>query len=97
MIVSGQLYSAEELYDMGVVDILAEKGEGELAVYSYIKQAERAANSYCAMREIQDMTNQITYQELLDITRIWVEAALRLGKRDLKMMKRLVSRQTLKQ
>ena len=97
MILSGQLYSAEELYAMGVVDLLAEKGEGKLAIYSYIKQAERASNSYRAMREIQDMTNQITYQELLDITRIWVEAALRLGKRDLKMMKRLVSRQTLKQ
>jgi len=94
MILSGQLYSAEELYDMGVVDILVEKGEGESAVYSYIKQAERAANSYRAMRKIQDITNQITYQELIDITRIWVEAALRLGKRDLRMMERLVSRQT---
>jgi len=94
LILSGQLYSAEELYDLGVVDILAEKGEGELAIYSYIKQAERATNSYRAMREIQDMTNQITYLELIDITKIWVEAALRLGKRDLRMMERLVSRQT---
>lgn len=97
MILSGQLYSAEELYDMGVVDILAEKGEGELAIYKYIKQAERATNSYRAMREVQDITNQITHQELLDITRIWVDAALRLGKRDLRMMERLVSRQTARQ
>ena len=97
MIFSGQRYSAEELYDMGVVDILAEKGEGKQAVYSYIKRAERAANSYSAMREVQDMTTQITYQELMEITRIWVEAALRLRKRDLRMMEHLVSRQTAKQ
>ena len=97
MILSGQLYSAEELYEMGVVDILAEKGEGKRSVYNYIKQAERASNSYRAMREVQDVANQITHQELLDITRIWAEAALRLEKRDLRMIERLVSRQTSKQ
>lgn len=97
MILSGQLYSAEELYEMGVVDILAEKGEGELAVYDYIKRAERASNGYRALREVKDITNPVTYKELIDITTIWVDAALRLGKRDLKMMERLVSRQTLKQ
>lgn len=97
MILSGQLYSAEKLYDMGVVDILAEKGEGKDAVYNYIKQAERAPNSYRAMREIHDATNQITHKELLDITRIWAETALKLKKRDLRMMERLVYRQTSKQ
>lgn len=94
MILSGQLYSAEELYDMGVVDILAEKGKGELAVYDYIKRAERAANGYRAMRDVKDTSGRISYQELLDITSIWVDAALRLEKRDLRMMERLVSRQT---
>lgn len=93
MILSGQLYSAEELHEMGVVDILAEKGEGELAVLDYIKRADRAANGYRAMREVRDRCSTLDYQELLDITTIWVEAALRLGKRDLRMMERLVSRQ----
>lgn len=94
MILSGKLYTAEELYEAGVVDILAEKGEGELAVYQYIKNAERAANGYRAMREVKDACNDITYEELMDITNIWVNAALRLEKRDLRMMERLVARQT---
>ncbi|MEJ2407374.1 MAG: crotonase/enoyl-CoA hydratase family protein [Candidatus Thiodiazotropha sp.] len=96
MILSGQLYTAEELYELGVVDILAEKGEGELALLDYIKRAERAANGYRAMREVKDICNPVTYQELLDITTVWVEAALRLEKRDLRMMERLVSRQNSK-
>ncbi|BCO30145.1 enoyl-CoA hydratase [Thiohalobacter sp. COW1] len=96
MILSGQLYSAEELYEMGVVDILAEKGEGELAVLEYIKRADRAANGYRAMREVRDICNTLDYRELLAITTVWVEAALRLGKRDLRMMERLVSRQNAK-
>jgi DSF synthase len=96
MILSGQLYSAENLYELGVVDILAEKGEGELALLGYIKRAERADNGYRAMREVKDACNPITYQELLDITTIWVKAALRLEKRDLRMMERLVNRQNNK-
>lgn len=96
MILSGQLYTAEELYELGVVDILAERGEGELALLDYIKRAERASNGYRAMREVRDLCNPITYQELLDITTIWVESALRLEKRDLRMMERLVSRQNSK-
>ncbi|MCW9089441.1 MAG: crotonase/enoyl-CoA hydratase family protein [Gammaproteobacteria bacterium] len=96
MILGGKLYSAEELYEMGVVDILAEKGEGELALFDYIKRAERAANGYRAIREVRDACNPITYQELLDITTIWVDAALRLEKRDLRMMEHLIRRQNNK-
>lgn len=92
MILSGQLYTAEELYETGVVDILAEKGEGELAVLEYIKRAEKAANGYRAMREVRDLGNTLDYNELLRITTVWVEAALRLGTRDLRMMERLVGR-----
>lgn len=94
MILSGRLYTAEELHELGVVDILAEKGEGELALADYIRRAERAANGYRAMREVKDACNPVTYQELLEITTIWVEAALRLEDRDLRMMERLVGRQT---
>ena len=93
MILSGQLYKAEELHAMGVIDILAEKGEGELAVYQYIKNANRAANSYRAMRQVKDLCNPVTYKELADIASIWADAALNLTDKDLRMMQRLVNRQ----
>ena len=35
----------------------------------------------------------IDFPELLDIVDLWVDAALRLNPRDLKLMQRLVSRQ----
>lgn len=96
MILSGKLYSAEELFEMGVVDILAGKGEGELAVYQYIKQANRSNNTFKAMRRVKDICNEISYQELADIAEVWADAALNLTKKDLRMMHRLVSRQTSK-
>jgi DSF synthase len=93
MILSGKLYSAEELYDMGLVDVLAEDGEGESAVLDYIKRENRARNGFRAFRQARNSTNPISYEELKKSVEIWVDAAMRLEKRDLKMMERLASRQ----
>ncbi len=93
MILSGSLFSAEQLYDMGVVDILAEQGEGEVAVYRYIKSRDKAKNTFKSMRKLKDICNQISYQELADIAAVWADAALQLTAKDLRMIKRLVRRQ----
>lgn len=95
IIFSGKLYLAEELFEMGVVDILAEKGEAELELYKHIKAVNRRANSYKAMQKVKDICNTISYQELVDITNVWVDAALNLDDKDLRMMARLVTRQTI--
>ena len=96
MILSGSLFSAEQLFDMGVVDILAEKGEGEIAVYRYIKNASRSRNTYKSMQKVKDICNQVSYKELEDIANVWTDAALQLSDKDLKMMGRLVRRQNSK-
>jgi len=96
MIMSGKLYTAEELYEMGAIDILAEKGEGELALYKYIKNAKRSPNSFKAMAKVKDICNPISYEELVSIANVWADAALNLTPKDLKMMTRLVSRQNSK-
>ena len=93
MIMSGGIYSAEKLYEMGVVDVLAEKGEGEVAVYRYIKSTQRSMNAYRSMQQVKDICNQVSYQELIDIGTVWADAALKLTQKDLRMMERLVRRQ----
>jgi len=92
MILSGSLYTAEQLHEMGVVDILAEKGEGELAVYRYIKAAERPTNTFSSIKKIKDICNQIGFEELEYIAKLWTDAALQLTANDLRMMERLVRR-----
>lgn len=94
MILSGRLYEAEELYEMGVVDVLAEQGKGEQAVYQYVKREEKARNGIRAVRAVRDIVNPVTYEELIEVTTAWVDAALRLRPRDLRMMDRLVKRQS---
>lgn len=94
MILSGKIYTAEELYDMGVVDVLADDLQGEMAVYDYIRKENRASNGYRALRAAKEQVNPVSYEELMNITEIWVDAALRLEHRDLRMMERLVARQS---
>ncbi|MFN3751313.1 MAG: crotonase/enoyl-CoA hydratase family protein [Thiobacillus sp.] len=94
MILSGRLFLAEELHGMGVVDILAEPGKGEAAVYEFIRREARSRNGALALRNARNEIQPIVYSELMRVTEIWVDAALRLEPKDLRMMERLVSRQT---
>ncbi len=93
IISSGKIYSAEEMRDLGVIDVVAEDGEGEAAVNTLIKQRSRSRNGLAALAAVRRRVHQISYEELQDIIGVWVEAALRLTTRDLKLMQRLVSRQ----
>lgn len=93
MILSGKLFSAEELYEMGLVDVLAEPGLGEEAVYEYVERQARRSNGYMALKKARQRFNPITYQELIDIMHVWVDAALRLTEKDLKVMDRFVRSQ----
>ncbi len=93
MMLSGRLYSAEELYKMGVIDVLAEDGEGETAVNSFIRANRNRQNSFQAIRKVRQCVNPVDYQQLIDICDIWVEAALNLSEKDKRTMMRLVRSQ----
>lgn len=93
IILSGKIYSSEELYEMGVVDVLADPGEGEQAVYAYIKKQNQTYGGYQAVRRIRQRYQPIDYQELLDITEQWVDTALQLKEKDLRTMARLAHSQ----
>ncbi|MFN3544826.1 MAG: crotonase/enoyl-CoA hydratase family protein [Thiobacillus sp.] len=91
---SGKLYLAEELHEIGIVDVLAEPGQGEAAVHDYVRREEKSRNGILALRAAREVSQPVAYNELVRITEIWVDAALRLQPKDLRMMERLVSRQT---
>jgi DSF synthase len=96
MVRSGKIHTGEELYQMGVVDVLAEDGQGEYTLNNWIKKNYRSLNSFQAINRAKRCVNPITIKELYDITEIWVDAALRLDERSLKVMERLVRAQNSK-
>jgi DSF synthase len=93
LILSGKIMSAAELHKMGVVDVLATDGQGEAAVRNWIARNAKRRNGMQAVFRARQFIHPITREELDGIVDLWVEAALRLTERDLRMMNRLVRAQ----
>jgi DSF synthase len=96
MILSGRIYTAEELHEMGLIDVLADPGQGEQAVRDYIKQVDGRQNAFHAIHRVRHVCNPVTHEELSEVAAIWAEAALQLGERDLRVIERLLRAQTRK-
>ncbi len=93
LITTGKVLTAAQMHKLGLVDILAEDGQGHIAVQEYLASSHRRANAYHALNRVRQCVNPITYEELMEITRVWVDTALQLRPRDLKMISRLLKAQ----
>jgi DSF synthase len=93
LVLSGKIVSAAELHRMGVVDVLATDGQGETAVRNWIAKNAKRRNGMQAVYRARQFIHPVTREELDGIVGLWVDAALRLSERDLKMMNRLVRAQ----
>src|SRR3546814_444472 len=93
MMLNGVMYSSDELHKMGIVDVLAPKGEGVRAVHEVIRQNRRIASARLALHRVRAAVHPISHDELMRITESWVDTALQLGDRQLRMMERLVRAQ----
>lgn len=94
LVASGNLYTARDLYDLGVVDVLAPDGAGEEAVYRFVRKHARAPNGRRAIEMVRREVEPVTHEELMRVVNIWADAALRLSERDLRLMERLVRAQS---
>jgi DSF synthase len=93
LITGGKVLSAEEMAALGVIDCVTDDGGGEAGVADLIRRRGRSRIGLAALAAARRRVHRIEFSELLDIVQIWVDSALRLNPRDLKLMQRLVSRQ----
>jgi DSF synthase len=89
MILSGRIYTAEELHEMDVVQILAEPDAGEQVVRDFIERSSKRHNAQSGVFRAGRRVTPLFYDELRDISEIWVDTALNLGESDLRKMERL--------
>ncbi|MCA1714478.1 MAG: crotonase/enoyl-CoA hydratase family protein [Gammaproteobacteria bacterium] len=94
LMLEGNVYSSDELYRMGLVDVLAPRGEGVLAVEEIIRNHRRIPNARAAMHRVRAMSQPVTLEEMMSITEVWVDTALQLGDKSLRIMERLVRAQS---
>lgn len=94
IIISNETFTAEQMYDLGIVHRIAEPGEGRAAVQDFIaKSARRHAGLVNARRAIR-LAQPLELEELQQIVELWADAALQLREQDLKMMSRLANAQS---
>lgn len=94
LIVSNESYSAEQLYDLGIVHVLADDGEGLKTTQDFIRRSSRKHAGLVNSRRAMKLCWDLQLEELTRITELWADAALQLGPKDLKLMDRLVAAQT---
>ena len=93
MITEGRIYSAEEMFDMGIVSRIVETGEGEAATRQWIADHSAHHAGYVGINRAGRRVNPLTLGELTDIVETWADTAMSLSDRDLRMMRRLAAAQ----
>jgi DSF synthase len=93
---TGKILLAEELYEMGVVHILAEPGQGVREIQKFIKRNGTRQKAALALHLATKRANPLSFDELEDIVTLWTDAAMQITPKELKTMQRLVSAQTEK-
>jgi DSF synthase len=96
MILSGRLYSAEELHHRRVVDVVVEDGEGEAAIERAVRDVDPRHRGTLAALRARRIANPIAYENLMAIVEQWAESAMGLTDRDLRLMERLARAQARK-
>ena len=93
LIVSNRTFTAEEMYDLGLVHHLAPAGEGLMACQEFVRKSERRHPGLVNARKAMKLTHPLRLEELKRIVDLWADAALQLSDGDLKVMGRLVRAQ----
>ncbi len=93
LISSNETYSAEQMYDLGIVHQLAEPGNGEQAVREFVAKSSRRHAGLVGARRASRLAAPLQLAELRAIVDQWADSALNLREHDLRLMHRLASAQ----
>jgi DSF synthase len=96
MLSTGDTYSAEELFEMGVVQALCEENQGIQFVEQYMKEHRQKANVHQALQSVRRRFHPIEYEELEKVVELWADTAMGLNEKDLRLIDRIVKSQEIK-
>ncbi len=87
---TGEVFTADAMLEMGVIDVVVDDGQGLAAVSHYLRKREPKMRNVFQVRK---RMHPLVRKELDDIVSMWVDTALNINVRDLRLMGALVSRQ----
>ncbi|MBD2260009.1 crotonase/enoyl-CoA hydratase family protein [Pseudanabaena sp. FACHB-2040] len=94
IITSGHRYTAEELKQLGLVDIVVEDGSGIQAVKELVAKHKSRSNGFQGISQARRIMHNLELEELLEIVEVWAERAMHLTDRNLKLMERFARSQS---
>ncbi|MEO7116944.1 MAG: crotonase/enoyl-CoA hydratase family protein [Caldimonas sp.] len=96
MILSGALYTADQLQRRRLVDMVVADGSGEEAIDSLLHSIHPRLSGTLAALEGRRFAAPITHESMLQIVDHWASTAMNLSDRDLRLMERLARAQARK-
>lgn len=93
LVTSGLNYPVEELKELGIVDMVVPRGEGQQAARDYMHKSRRQQNALRLLADFRTRSAPLSHSEMMDNTEKWVDAAMRLGETELRNMERLIAHQ----
>ncbi len=93
IILDSKLYSAEEMYHLGVVTEVAKEGEGGKAIQRYMRRYLRSANVMQTLHAARLRYAPFAFKELEEMAALWVDSMLRFDKEDLLRLEKIAEAQ----
>jgi DSF synthase len=86
LIEDGRSRSADEMHELGLVDIVCGPGEGETTLRKFALDRSGRFVTDLTMKRARQRSDVLGKGELIDIVDMWVELALELGETELRRM-----------
>ena len=93
MMTSNNIYTARELFAMGLIDEICPQGSGERAVEDYIARHAARQKSYLKVQQGRIRTAPLDYIEGLQVVEDWVELAMNLSAEEKRALDMLIMMQ----
>jgi DSF synthase len=91
IIAGGKVYTAAEMFDLGVVDVLCPAGETRSVTLSWMHDGDFPRR--LAMAQMRRRLFPVAYSELEQITNLWVDCSCDVLPQDIRHMERLAAAQ----
>lgn len=78
--------SADEVRDLGLIDLVCAPGEGEATLRRFVEDNAKRFRTMLTLKQVRERSDPPSKAELVDIVDLWVDLAMELGEDELRRM-----------
>lgn len=93
VVAKGEIFNAVDMQMLGVVDVLAERGDGLSAVDRWMDVQRANLKSYQAIARAKKIVSKLDRKELDDVAAVWVNSAMTMDENSVRNLETLIRAQ----